>query len=289
MKTRYVLGLYFCGTGLTLGTDLGAGDQLRRKDDRFRRCGFRRYALAGLFRRGAAGGECKVGKAGRRVSSSDVPGNRADSECSEQDYQNYVSLKDYKRAIQLALAMAQPGRLLNLFNRVYEARHATPSDAKSITGSLAVDEILRSLPPKDLVRLLKFVRDWNTRAKTSGVAQRVLETVVRGKSPNDLMRTFEVASAKHPAAEEEEVVEPAAEEAPKRHRATTADLISLQDLLDGLMPYTERHLNRVERTLVDSYMVDYILGEMDGGVFDLGSLEVDEVSDALEEDMAVDV
>jgi U3 small nucleolar RNA-associated protein 13 len=206
----------------------------------------------------------------------------AELSSSEQDYQNYVSLKDYKRAIQLALAMAQPGRLLNLFNRVYESR-----DGKSITGSIDVDTVLHTLSAKDLVRLLKFVRDWNTKAKTSGVAQRILETVVRYKSPNDLVRLFEVASSKQAVVDEdvEESAEPDAEPS-KRPRATTADLISLQDLLDGLLPYTERHLNRVERTLVDSYMVDYILGEMDGGVFDLGSLEVDEV-DATE--MAVDL
>lgn len=178
--------------------------------------------------------------------------------------------------------MAQPGRLLNLFNRIYESR-----DGKSITGSADVDVVLNTLSAKDLVRLLKFVRDWNTKAKTSGIAQRILEVIVRNKSPNELVRMFEVASRKH--AQVDEDVEPSAEaeaEPAKRPRATTADLISLQDLLDGLMPYTERHLNRVERTLVDSYMVDYILGEMDGGVFDLGTLEVDEV-DATE--IAVDL
>ncbi|KAJ9113681.1 hypothetical protein QFC22_005990 [Naganishia vaughanmartiniae] len=221
----------------------------------------------------------------------------------EQDYQNYVSLKDYKRAIQLALAMAQPGRLLNLFNRVYESRprpragakvsEEEQADLKSITGSASVDEILRTLSAKDLVRLLKFVRDWNTKAKTSGVAQRILETVVRGKSPNELMRTFEVATAKQAVVvddEEDTAMEVDETEKPKRTRATTADLISLQDLLDGLMPYTERHMTRIERTLVDSYMVDYILGEMDGGLFDLGALEVDEVGAVLdEEEMVVDV
>lgn len=200
--------------------------------------------------------------------------------------------------------MAQPGRLLNLFNRVYESRprpragvqvsEEEKADAQSITGSAAVDEILRTLSAKDLVRLLKFVRDWNTKAKTSGVAQRILETVVRGKSPNELMHTFEVATAKQPVVaddDEETAMQIDETEKPKRPRATTADLISLQDLLDGLLPYTERHMTRIERTLVDSYMVDYILGEMDGGLFDLGALEVDEVSDAVEdtEEMMVDV
>ena len=54
---------------------------------------------------------------------------------------NYLALHDYRRAIQLALAMEQPGRLLALFKNFI----AAPEDAPSITGSAAVDEVLRTL------------------------------------------------------------------------------------------------------------------------------------------------
>jgi U3 small nucleolar RNA-associated protein 13 len=39
-------------------------------------------------------------------------------------------------------------------------------------------------------------------------------------------------------------------------------------MVDGLIPYTERHLARMERLVQESYMVDYVLGEMDDGMFD---------------------
>jgi len=42
----------------------------------------------------------------------------------------------------------------------------------------------------------------------------------------------------------------------------------LKELVDALIPYTERHLSRMERLLQESYVVDYILGEMDDGMFD---------------------
>jgi len=48
----------------------------------------------------------------------------------------------------------------------------------------------------------------------------------------------------------------------------------LKELVDGLIPYTERHLSRMERLVQESYVVDYILGEMDDGMFD-GELEDD--------------
>ncbi len=43
---------------------------------------------------------------------------------------------------------------------------------------------------------------------------------------------------------------------------------ALKELVDGLIPYSERHLARIERLVQESYVVDYILGEMDDGMFD---------------------
>ena len=38
--------------------------------------------------------------------------------CREQDFENYVAIKDYSNAIRLALAMEQPKRLLRLLTEV---------------------------------------------------------------------------------------------------------------------------------------------------------------------------
>jgi len=51
----------------------------------------------------------------------------------------------------------------------------------------------------------------------------------------------------------------------------------LKELVDALIPYTERHLSRMERLVQESHVVDYILGEMDDGMFD-GELEDDQSS-----------
>jgi U3 small nucleolar RNA-associated protein 13 len=209
---------------------------------------------------------------------------------SEQDYSSYLALKDYRRAIQLALAMAQPRRLLNLFEKVSNNRprlaDEAPStgqlaDMQSMTGLAAVDEVLRTLSAKDLVRLLKYVRDWNSRANTSGTAQRVLGAILRGRKGEDLRECFEKARRSMVKAttegDEDDESEAPAQEDQKKRKPTRAveELLSLQDWLDGIVPYTERHLQRLDRALVDTFMLDYVLGEMDGGILD-GIEEIEE-------------
>jgi len=182
---------------------------------------------------------------------------------SEQDFTNYLALKDYRRAIQLALAMSQPGRLLHLFSTVA----SSPSSLVAITGSDEVDQVIATLSGTDLVRLLKFVRDWNTNARTSSVAQTVLHAILKLRTPEDLLAAFENKAPENLGADIDMDADADAdaeiEEKPKRRDPQ----LSLKDLLDGLMPYSQRHFTRIDKLVQDSYMLDYIVGEMDGGLF----------------------
>lgn len=170
----------------------------------------------------------------------------------EQDFLNYISLNDYRNAILLALAMEQPGRLLNLF-RSLPTSLSPPSvlQTSSITGNASVDEVLRTLTGSDLTRLLRYVRDWNANAKTSAVAQKVLHAVVKLRPAEDVIAAFSVDGVL---------------DKDKDAGGSTA----LRELVDGLIPYTERHLARMEKLVQETYVVDYLLGEMDDGMFGLG-------------------
>lgn len=187
----------------------------------------------------------------------------------EQDFQNYLALHDYRKAIQLALTMEQPGRLLNLFTNIRGEARSDDSDdlsAPSITGSATVDEVIRTLAGSDLARLLRYVRDWNAKAKTSRVAQGILFAVVKLRSAEDVMQAF-------------------GDEAGEAMLATGstgkgAGATPLKELIDALIPYTERHLSRMDRLLQESYVVDYILSEMDDGMFDADSENDDKSIDA---------
>lgn len=191
---------------------------------------------------------------------------------SEQDFTNYLALKNYRQAILLALSMSQPKRLLTLFTALL----ATPSDASSpsYSGSPEVDQVLATLPPLDLVRLLKMVRDWNANARTSPVAQAILSAILRLRTADDLVAAFEKATAV-PDLLDDSVVTDEVEEAAEagkqqqqggRQRKKGETTVSLPELMDGLIPYSERHFVRLEKLVQESYMLDYIVGEMDGGV-----------------------
>ncbi|KAA1467886.1 WD40 repeat-like protein [Dentipellis sp. KUC8613] len=149
---------------------------------------------------------------------------RAEMALKEQDFLNYVALQDYQRAIELALSLEHPGRLYSLFKDLASNATIDPTAQQpSITGHPAVDTVLRTLHPTDLARLLGYIRTWNARASTSAIAQRVLHALVSLRPAEDI-----------PA-----------------------------DVLEALIPYTERHLARVERLVRESYVVDFVLGEMD--------------------------
>lgn len=157
-------------------------------------------------------------------------------------------MRDYKRAIEVALSLGHPGRLLQLFKELNEG--------SGVTGSVAVDEVLRALTSEDLVRLLRYIRDWNTRASSAAVAQRVLHAIMKHRQAEDIARAFE--------------------------NAGTEDKNDLRELVEGLIPYTERHLARMERLVQESYVVDYVLREMGGGFVDDDDevMDVDLVHDA---------
>ncbi|KAI9311096.1 WD40-repeat-containing domain protein [Dichotomocladium elegans] len=140
----------------------------------------------------------------------------------EQELQNFMRKKDYLNAILLALSLNQPFRLLGLFRNVMEARAETNDN--SISGSDAVDKVLAELAPENLEKLLGYVRDWNTNAKHATIAQTVLNAILASHSSEELV-----------------------------------SLPKAKELIDGLLPYTDRHFQRLDDLITQSYIVDYTL------------------------------
>lgn len=170
--------------------------------------------------------------------------------------------------------MSQPGRLLSLFSTVI----ASPTSLSAITGSDEVEQVISTLPGTDLVRLLKFVRDWNSNARTSSVAQTILHAILKLRTPEDLLAAFDNKAPEDLNADADADVEmdldgDAAPEAVATKRKEPQ--LSLKDLLDGLVPYSQRHFTRIDKLVQESYMLDYIVGEMDGGMFGGEALELD--------------
>jgi len=152
-----------------------------------------------------------------------------------QRLQNFVHAGNYREAITLALQLNQPARLLSLFTSVIEGEQ----EPGSLTGKQAVDEVLATLADEQLFILLLRIRDWNTNARTAPVAQRILWTVVKSYSAAKLSDLKVDRLAK------------------QREKS------SLKEVLEALRVYTERHLNRMQELVDESYLLDFTLGEMD--------------------------
>lgn len=175
----------------------------------------------------------------------------------EQTFNNFVVANDFRNAFVLALSMDQPGRLLKLFHSLKISRAVGGNEA-SVTGDPRVDETIATLSHEDLATLLRHVRTWNASSKTSEIAQGVLHSILKLRRYGDLVRKEDGVVGGIPALSRSKV----------RKRP------GMQDLMDSLIPYTDRHLHRLDRLLQESYVIDLIIGEMDDGLVDVDQDEM---------------
>lgn len=138
------------------------------------------------------------------------------------------------------------------------------STLPSFTGHPAVDEVLRTLDSTELTKLLSYLRDWNTRAKTSAIAQDVLYAILKLRSAEDIMSAYKNTGFSAMVDDDMPVAR------------KDGDLTALKDVVDAIIPYTERHLSRMDKLIQESYVIDYLLSEMDtvlGDMEEEGTME----------------
>ncbi|KAJ1797476.1 U3 small nucleolar RNA-associated protein, partial [Coemansia sp. RSA 2399] len=160
----------------------------------------------------------------------------------QQALDNFLRAKDYRNAITLALSLDQPHRLMTILRDVMmaaEHRHlVSPLDDsvsdeafaenRAILGTLSVDNVIGTLAPDQLERLLGYVRNWNTNGKFSRVAQATLYCVLTHYTSQTLLA-----------------------------------LPSAKEIIASVQPYSERHFSRLDSLLTDSFIIDYTLHAMD--------------------------
>ncbi|PGH32879.1 U3 small nucleolar RNA-associated protein 13 [[Emmonsia] crescens] len=180
----------------------------------------------------------------------------ANTERVEQDQQlqNYIHAGAYREAITLALQLNHPARLLSLFTAAMDTSQATDGEPKkeSLTGNPDIDTVLQSLDKDNLYSLLLRVRDWNTNARTAPVAQRILYALSKSYPPSTFIELASHRRAPLPGG---------ATGGRNKYKPQ-----SMKEILDTLVAYTERHYKRVEELVDESYLVEWVLGEMDGGI-----------------------
>ncbi|KAI9342072.1 quinon protein alcohol dehydrogenase-like superfamily, partial [Zopfochytrium polystomum] len=142
----------------------------------------------------------------------------------EQDLSNAVHRKDFLHAFALCMELDKPMRLLTLLE---ELGRLNP-DPHSKSGMASVDEFIAKMDTTKLEQLLKYVRDWNTRNKHTHIAQLVLNIVLTAFTYEELFK-----------------------------------VPSIKELMEALIPYTERRYAHTDELLKRSYVVSFTLSKMD--------------------------
>jgi U3 small nucleolar RNA-associated protein 13 len=185
----------------------------------------------------------------------------------DQELQNHIRANNYREAIELALQLNHPKRLLELFSTVINGPHAPGT----LTGNQDVDEVLADLSNGQIWALLKRIRDWNANGRTFHIAQRVLYAM-NCTYPKERFLSLQRRKTAAISNDEEELVN-AMSELSTKQRAQSKE--SVKDVLDALRAYTDRHHSRHEKTADERFVLMWALQEMDdvnGGMN--GTLEV---------------
>ena len=130
-----------------------------------------------------------------------------------------MHVKDFGAAIELAFELGHSYRLWCVLSEMLE----TPG----LGGLRCFDSYVARWDDSRLATALEYLRDWNTNATKSAVAQALLGSLLRSV-PLERVKSLEGAAS----------------------------------LVEGLAAYTERHLQRVDRLVQASYIIDYTCSAM---------------------------
>lgn len=144
-----------------------------------------------------------------------------------QTLHNLLASRRFKEAVTVAFDLSHPHKLYSIFKSMIEGLNSEDKVVSADDEIAALGSIVSDLTDDMLMKLLKWTRDWNTNAKTSQMAQLILSAVLRTLPP-----------------------------------ARLTSLPGLKTVLEGLMAYTTRHFNRLDRLMQKSYLVDFTITSM---------------------------
>ena len=165
---------------------------------------------------------------------------REEEVLKQQDLMNALMKEEFDTAMKLALEMKRPGQLLKVISSLIDREGfcssgssssllvgTTSSSLKNSLKTSAMDALVSTLPPESLKLCLEYCREWNTNSRTCTASQALLNSIFRTCPPT-----------------------------------TLSAIQGIGPLLEGLIPYTQRHYSRVDRLLRSTFLVDYVLGAM---------------------------
>jgi U3 small nucleolar RNA-associated protein 13 len=144
----------------------------------------------------------------------------------EQRLVNHLRYKEFEKALDIALDLEKPMQVLKVVTSIVE------NDVqKGETGLSTLQGHVKTWPMEKVRQILKYCRDWNTRARNSHLAMLIVQAVVTNIPAHTLAATD-----------------------------------GLPEIFAGITPYAERHFDRLDRLYADAYLLDYTLFSM--GILD---------------------
>jgi len=151
----------------------------------------------------------------------------------EQKLANHLRHKEYAEALEISLERDKPYQTLKVLNAIIEG-----DLQKGESGLASLKVYARKWSTDRIVRVLRYCREWNTRAQNSHVALLVVKAIVSTVPVHVLAATDGVP-----------------------------------EILAGIIPYAERHFERLDRLHSSSYLLDFALSSM--GVIEASDEEED--------------
>jgi U3 small nucleolar RNA-associated protein 13 len=152
----------------------------------------------------------------------------------DQKMTNHLRHKEYDKALDIALQVDKPHQALKILTALLENEITT---SKTKQGKQPVTILQKHVAEWDLDRIaqvLKYCREWNTRARNSALAMWVVQAIVTTITV-DRLTSKEATETKHG---------------------------NISEILAGITPYAERHFDRVDRLYSNTYLLDFILVNM---------------------------
>jgi U3 small nucleolar RNA-associated protein 13 len=143
----------------------------------------------------------------------------------DQKLANHLRHKEYDKALEIALQVDKPMQALKVVTSVIE----NDLQQKRQNGLASLQQHVQGWTMERTTQVLKYCREWNTRALNSHVAMLVVKAIVT-TIPAD----------------------------------TLAATQGIPEILAGIVPYAERHWDRLDKLYTGSYLLDFSLDSILG-------------------------
>lgn len=144
-----------------------------------------------------------------------------------QKLTNLINEKNWSNAFLLALNLNHSMKLYTSLKSCIEFNQ----DPDSIVGSFNLEETIHKLTDDQIVMLFKYIRNWNTNFKYFQVSQKLLKFFLSKFEP-ERFKTFP----------------------------------NFLHIIESIIPYNQRHYERINSLVEKSYILDFILNEMNNNI-----------------------